>query len=320
MALVEAATALGESWRQRWDSLQLFTPRAFSALPGLPFPPGATASPDRLEMADYLQAYATRFDLPVRLDVRVQHLVPADHGFRATTSAGTITARHVVVASGPFHDPMIPAAAAALHPSVQQLHSSAYRRPGDLLGADVVVVGGGNSAAQIALELRTSHDVTLVTPRPPWFVPAQILGVSSYRWMSWLGILDADVDGRIVRYVRRRGDAIFGRELAGPIARGELRLRTSRVVSARGSELGLADGTTLAAPVVVWCTGFHARYDWLTVPGALDAAGSPVHDRGASPIPGLHWMGLPWQRTLDSSIVHGVDADAQRCVDRIGSS
>jgi putative flavoprotein involved in K+ transport len=267
-------------------------------------------------MADYLQTYADHFQLPVHTGVRVDEVVP---GFGARTPAGRITARHVVVATGPFHDPVVPAAAADLDPSVPQLHSYDYRGPADVPSEEVIVVGGGNSAAQIALELTSSHRVTLVAPRDPWFVPARVLGISSYRWMSWLGILDADVDGAVVRHVRRRGDAIFGRELRGALRRGELALRTSRVAGAAGRALTLADGSTVPASMVVWCTGFHATYDWLRVPGALDAAGNPVHHRGASPVPGLHWMGLPWQETLSSSIIWGANADARRCAERIAA-
>jgi putative flavoprotein involved in K+ transport len=316
VALVDAAEALGDTWRQRWDSLRLFTPRTFSALPGLKFPTGSSVYPDRLEMADYLETYAVRFDLPVHTGARVQGVTP---GFTVATSAGPVTARHVVLASGPFHHPLVPTAADDLDPSIPQLHSYDYRGPADIPTEEVVVVGGGNSAAQIALELSRSHRVTLVAPREPWFVPARVLGLSSYHWMSWLGILDADVEGRVVRYVRRRGDAIFGRELRDQLRRGQVAMRTSRVVGAAGRSLTLADGSTVPTTAVVWCTGFHTDFDWLRVPGAVDAAGNPVHDRGTSPIPGLHWMGLPWQETLSSSIIYGTGPDARRCAERISA-
>ncbi len=317
VAVLERSERLGESWRERWDSLRLFTPRAFSALPGLAFPAGPTETPDRLEMAAYLERYAAHFTLPVRLGVNVERVEPAQGGFAVHTGAECLTARQIVVANGPFHNPAIPPAAAGLGADVTQLHSYHYRRPGDLPGERVVVVGGGNSAAQIALELSASKQVTLVTPGQPWLVPDHLLGLSSYRWMSALGILDADAHGRVARYIRRRGDAIFGRELAAPLARKQIALRPHRVVGAQGNALSLQDGSSLQVEAVLWCTGFHSVYPWLDVPGALDGAGNPVHDRGASRVPGLHWMGLPWQSTLDSSIIHGIDADARRCAQRI---
>ncbi len=315
--VLDAGERVGDSWRGRWDSLRLFTPRRWSALPGLPFPAGPGESPDRLEMAAYLQAYAARLDVPVETGARVTRLVRDGQGFCAQTPAGPVRARQVVLATGPFGDPHVPAAAAGLDASVVQRHSHDYRRPSDLPGAVTAVVGGGNSAAQLALELRTSRRVVLVTPGEPWFVPSHLLGVTSYRWMSALGVLGADADGRLSRWVRRRGDAVFGRELVGPLRRGELDLRPSRVVGAEGRALVLADGSRLVADAVLWCTGFHASYGWVAVEGALDTAGDPVHDRGASPVPGLHWMGLPWQSRLDSSIVHGVDADGLRTARRV---
>lgn len=317
VVVLERSGRLGQVWLDRWHSLRLFTPRAYSALPGMAFPDGTTESPDRREMADYLQAYAERLELPVLLGVEVRSVVPAEAGFSLRLGEGAVQARQVVVASGPFHDPSVPPVARDLGPAVHQLHSVDYRTPADVPTASVAVVGGGNSAAQIALELRRTQAVTLVTPGEPRCVPSHLLGITSYAWMSWLGLLDADADGRLVRTLRRRGDAVFGRELVRALRRAELALRPSRVVGASTDALHLEDGTELPVEAVLWCTGFHSRYDWLDVPGALDGEGNPLHRHGASPVRGLHWMGLPWQRTLASSIIHGVDADARLTAERI---
>jgi putative flavoprotein involved in K+ transport len=252
--------------------------------------------------------------LPVQLATRVDLVRP---GFTVSTTTGTFTARDVVLATGPFQDPFLPAASRQLSEQVHQIHSLHYRRPQDLPTGDVAVVGGGNSAAQIALELSAGRRVTLVAPQQPWYVPARVLGVTSYWWLSVLGILGADAEGRLARRLRRRGDAVFGTELREPLRRGQIGLRPHRVVGAADQALHLADGSELPVTNVVWCTGFHARYDWLDVPGALVPNGNPAHSQGASPVPGLHWMGLPWQSRLDSSIVHGVNADARRTAERV---
>lgn len=312
--VVDEGGRLGQSWEDRWDSLRLFTPRRYSALPGLTFPPGPSPYPTRLEMADYLARYAAQHQLPVQLNTRVDLVRP---GFTVSTPTEVHTARDVVLATGPFQDPFVPAASGQLSEQVHQVHSLHYHRPQDLPAGDVAVVGGGNSAAQIALELSAQRRVTLVAPQPPWYVPARVLGVTSYWWLSVLGILDADAEGRLARRLRRRGDAIFGTELRQPLRQGQIGLRPHRVVGAAERSLHLADGSELPVTNVVWCTGFHARYDWLDVPGAFDADGNPAHEQGASPVPGLHWMGLPWQSTLDSSIVHGVNADARRTAERV---
>lgn len=318
--LVDAAPRLGQSWLDRWDSLELFTPRRFSSLPGLRFRKGTGAYPSKDQTAAYLTDYARQHDLPVRLSTRVVRLSRDAPGFVAQTTSGTVRARHVVVASGPFSGPYVPQAGAGLDPAVSQLHASQYRRPADVPTPDVLVVGGGNSAAQLAVELAQTHRVTLASPGPLWFLPARILGSSVYWWFYLGGVLNADADARVSRYVRRRGDAIIGRELQGLVADGTVRVLPHRVVSGQGRQVTLEDGTRLMPGTVLWCTGFRPEFSWLDVPGALDADGAPVHDRGASRVPGLHWMGQPWQTRLNSSILDGVDRDARALVDLLRRS
>lgn len=310
--VLEAHDHLGTSWESRWDSLRLFTPRRFSALPGLTFPDGPGECPTRLEMAAYLRAYAAAFALPVVLSRPVTRLVKNNLGFLVN---GELQARHVVVASGPFLEALVPAVAADL--GVRQLHSSAYRRPTDLPAGKVVVVGGGDSAAQIALELSSDRPVTLLAGGEPWYLPTHVAGVSTYTWLRASGVLSASADGPVVRAVRRRGEAIFGTELRTAVKAGRIRLLPRRVVGAESEALRLDDGSTLAVSTVLWCTGFRASYPWLDVSGALNENRQPIHTCGASPVHGLHWMGLPWQRRLDSSIVHGAGPDARATVMRI---
>jgi len=315
--LVIDAHSIGHSWTERWDSLTLFTPRHFSGLPGLRFPHGPHRNPSRTEMGTYLQTYAHHFDLPVETGVRVQRLTASPGGFDAWTSGGVIRAHHVVLATGPFHRPNIPEAAGNLDPTVTQLHSYDYRSPADLPRGPVLVVGGGNSAAQLAVELAATHQVTVASPGPPWFLPENILGVSLYWWMLLTGTLNSPSTSRVARYTRRRGDAIVGRQLRGLVRGGRVRLLAHRVVAAEGHHVNLAGGSRVAVSSVLWCTGYSPDTSWIEVPGATDSDGAPIHHHGASPTAGLHWMGLPWQTRLNSSIINGVDADAQRTARRI---
>lgn len=318
--IVDAAPRPGESWCDRWDSLTLFTPRRFSALPGLRFPKGKGRYPTKAEMQVYLADYARRFDLPLLLNTRTEVVEPAEGGgFLARTDRGTIGAAHVVVATGPFSRPAVPAAADGLGVEVGQLHSSEYQRPSDIPNGNVLVVGGGNSAAQLACELAATHQVTVAAPGPLWYLPEEILGISLYWWIYLTGILNAGADSWVGRYVRQRGDAIIGRQLDRLVADGTVRLLGSRVVQGQGRTLTLEDGTALTPSTVLWCTGFRPDYPWLRVPGALDPDGTPRHQAGASPVPGLHWMGLPWQTRLNSSIADGVDRDARDLVSRLES-
>lgn len=310
------ATPIGDSWLNRWDSLRLFTPRRFSALPGLPFPPGP-GNPTRVEVARYLRSYADYHALPVATGHPVRQLTSTEQHFLASTGTACFAARQVVVATGPFSRPYRPKAASSLNSTVAQLHSADYHVPSDVPDGDVVVVGGGNSAAQLAIELADRHAVTLVSPRPPWFLPERLLGVDLYWWLYLSRTLNADNDARISRYVRRRGDAIVGTELRRHIREGRVRLRAARVVDAAHDTLHLSDGAPLHATTVLWCTGYRPDLAWLHVRGAVDADGQPIHDRGVSPLAGLHWMGLPWQTRLNSSLINGVDRDAHVIAERI---
>ena len=315
--LVVDELPVGQSWLNRWDSLQLFTPRRFSALPGLRFPAGPTRSPSRVEMAQYLQDYVNHFSLPVETGVRVRRLSQDGPGFVAHTADGIIRAQQVVLATGPFHQPFVPDAGRGLSSDVRQLHSVHYRRPADVPPGQVLIVGGGNSAAQLALELQATHAVTIASPRPLWFLPEDIAGVSMYWWTLFTGVLRAPADAWVSRYVRRRGDSIVGTQLRRLISGGQVRLHPHRVISGRDREVELEDGTVLPVSSVVWCTGFRPDTDWIDVPGALDASGAPLHAAGASPVAGLSWMGLPWQTRLNSSIIHGVGHDSRVTARRI---
>jgi putative flavoprotein involved in K+ transport len=128
--LLDAGPEIGSSWRSRWDSLRLFTPAQYDSLPGLPFPAPADTHPGKDDVADYLAAYAAHFALPVRLDspvLRLHH--DGDGSFAVTTPTGTLRAGQVVVATGPFQTPHVPALAQQLDPLVPQLHSAGYRNP-----------------------------------------------------------------------------------------------------------------------------------------------------------------------------------------------
>jgi putative flavoprotein involved in K+ transport len=314
--LVDAGARIGDVWRSRWDSLRLFTAAEHDGLPDLPFPAPAGTYPGKDAVADYLETYARTFDLPVRLGTRVTRLERVDGLFAVETTSGPLSARQVVVATGPFSTPRIPGLATRLAPDVVQLHSSAYRRPDDLPPGRVLVVGAGNSGVQIAEELAaTGRSVSLAIGSRPRTVPQRPLGRDLFWWLTRTGLIRTTVDSRLGRRFRDR-ELVIGTTWRGLTERGVTLL--PRAVSAIGRTVALADGMTTVVDSIVWATGFQADSSWLDVPGAL-AEGAPAHVRGVSPVPGLFFLGLPWQHTRGSALLGFVGEDAAWLADRLAS-
>ena len=308
--IVDAQQRVGDVWRNRWDSLRLFTPAKYSGLPGMPFPASPNHLPDKDEVADYLERYAERFDLPIRSGTRAESLAHDGERWILRTSRGTLQADDVVVATGPFQRPRVPAVAARLDPSIEQLHSSAYRSPFDLPEGPVLVVGAGNSGAQIALELARHRQVWLAG-RDTGHLPRRVLGRDLFDWI-WPAARRFTLDTRIGRRMRSRirggGDALIGIPERDLVAAGVQRV--GRVEEARDG-LPVVDGATIRPGAIVWCTGFSADYSWIDAP-VFDESGWPRHRRGvATDATGLYFLGLRFQHRLTSSLVGGVGDDAE---------
>ena len=306
--IVTGESRIGDNWRRRWDSLRLFTPASHSALPGMPFPAPAAHLPDKDEVADYLERYAERFDLPVRLDTRVESLERSGDRWVLSTSAGLLEANAVVVATGAFQRPRVPALGARLSPDIHQLHSSEYRNPLSLPEGPVLVVGAGNSGAQIALELARFRKVWLAG-RNTGHLPRRLLGRDLFDWI-WPVVSRATTETRLGRRLRertRRGDALIGIPERSLIASGVRRV--GRVEEERGG-MPVAAGAVLEPRVVIWCTGYEPDFRWIRTK-EFASGGVPRHARGvAADAPGLYFAGLRFQHSLTSSLIGGVGTDA----------
>ena len=303
--VLEASGELGHTWRTRWESLRLFTPAEHDGLPGLPFPAPAGTYPGKEAVADYLRDYAA--DLPVELNARVTGLHRTDDGFRVVTADRTFTARQVIVATGPFQTPFVPAAAAGLDDSVTQLHSGAYRSADGLPDGNVLVVGGGNSGFQIAEELAESRRVELSVGSAYPTLPQRLLGRDLFWWLTRLGVMRVTAGSRLGRRIQSRGEFLVGTGRRR-LQRAGVRFRP-RLLDASGRTVRFADGSSLEASVVVWATGYRPDYSWIDVPGAL-RDGRVAHDRGVTEVPGLHFLGLSWQHTRGSALLGFVADDA----------
>jgi putative flavoprotein involved in K+ transport len=312
--ILDAAPRVGHAWRSRWDSLALFTPAAFSALPGMAFPGDPDRYPGKDEVADYLAAYAARFHLPVHAGERVHALRPGPGGWTAETSTGRYEAAQVVVATGPFQQPVIPALGRDLPDAVVQLHSARYRNPAQLPPGDVLVVGAGNSGMQIAEELSRTHRVHLAVGDRMPRLPQRVLGRSVFWWLEKAGLLDVTVDSGLGRRMSRR-ETLIGNTPRMLRRRHGVRL-LGRAVEARGDTVFTAGGESVRPASVVWATGFRRDYRWIEAP-VFAANGTPLHRRGVTPATGLYWLGLSWLQTRGSALLGWVGRDAEHLAEMI---
>jgi putative flavoprotein involved in K+ transport len=304
--VLEAAEELGHTWHTRWESLRLFTPAEHDALPGLPFPAPAGTYPGKEAVAEYLQDYAAAFAMPVELDVRVTGLRRTDGGFQLSTADRTYTARQVIVATGPFQAPFVPSLAAGLDDSVTQLHSADYRSPAALPEGPALVVGGGNSGFQIAEELAGTRPVELSVGSAYPALPQRLLGRDLFWWLTRSGLMRVTVGSRLGRRVQNK-ETLIGTSRRS-LQRAGVRFRP-RLVDAAGRTLRFADSTSGEASVVVWATGYRSDHSWIDVPGLL-RDGHVIHSRGITEVPGLYFLGLPWQHTRGSALLGFVADDA----------
>jgi putative flavoprotein involved in K+ transport len=314
--ILEAPDSVGSAWRNRWDSLVLFTPRRYDALPGLTFPGNPDGYPNRDEVAAYLDRYVEHFGLPVELSTPVRSLSRDADGFVLDANGTQIRADAVVVATGPFHAPIAPAIAGDLAADVIQTHSADYRRPADLPEGRVLVVGGGNTGFQIAKELAGSHEVDLAIGTRQTPLPQRLLGRDLFWWLTKLGVLSKTVDSRIGRRARDR-DVLIGSSPRDARRHG-VTVRP-RAVGADGRTVRFADGTTLDVDAVIWATGYGPDHSWIDLPINGDD-GRLRHRRGVSDIPGLYFLGLSWQHTRGSALLGFVADDAAFIADQIAAN
>ena len=322
--ILDQHSRVGDAWRTRWDSLRLFTPGRYDGLPGMPFPGLPSAYPTKDQAADYLEAYARAFDLPVRTGVTVDRLSGAGDGFEVRCGTDTLLAENVVVATGASSHPRIPTFAQGLDGSILQLHSSEYRRPSQIRDGDVLVVGAGNSGAEIAMELAPRHRTWLSGPdtgQEPtggagslldrvltpvlWFMATRVVTVSTPLGRK---VRDHYLDpprGLPLGRVRRKDFAAAGIE------------RVPRVTGTHNGRPVLEDGRTFEVSNVIWCTGFTPNYEWIALP--LPARhGVPLHERGVvDSCPGLYFVGLLFLRSPSSSLLGGVGRDAAYVAEHI---
>lgn len=324
--ILDGNERIGDAWRNRWDSLRLFTPARYSGLPGMPFPGSPSSYPTKDEVADYMAAYAGEFRLPVRSGVRVERVSKIGGHFDVMCNDGSLRAENVVIATGASHSPSIPSFASDYDKEIVQFHSSEYRNPSQLREGGVLVVGAGNSGAEIAVELAPHHE-TWLSGRDPGQEPTSAGSIpdrlfTPFMWFMATRVLN--VRNPIGKKVRDRfldppRGIPLGRVRRKDIVRGGI----ERVARTHGVSDGmplLEDGQVLEVSNVIWCTGFTPGFKWIDLP-VTNHNSIPDHERGiVDSCPGLYFVGLQFLSTLSSALLGGVGRDAKHIVAHIASA
>jgi putative flavoprotein involved in K+ transport len=314
--ILEAADTPAAAWRERWDSLRLFTPVRYDSLPGRAFPGDPDTYPARDDVVAYLTDYAHDFELPVELDSRARAVRQGDGGYVVQLDDRTYTANQVVIATGPFQVPRVPAIAERLDPDIVQFHSTKYRGPQDVPTGPALVVGGGNTGYQIAEELARTNEVHLSIGARQTPLPQRLLGRDLFRYLEATRLMSKTVESRIGQRMQYR-ETLIGSSPRAARRRHGIRLR-GRADDVSGREVRFSDGSTLNPGAVIWATGFGLDHSFVQLP-VFDARGGLLHRRGVTAYPGLYFLGLPWQYTRGSALLGWIKDDAEYIADQIAT-
>ena len=322
--ILEANARVGDSWRHRWDSMRLFTPAKYDGLIGMPFPAPPFSFPTKDEMADYVESYARRFDLPVRMSTKVDRLWRDGSRYVVDAAGRRVYADHVVVAMASYQAPRLPAFAKDLDPRLTQLHSVEYKNPRQLQPGDVLIVGAANSGADIAIDVASSHR-TWLAGRHPGHVPFHIDSVAARFVMPILfrvvfhRILTTDTPmGRRARRSMITKGLPLIRIKPDDLTRAGVQ-RTTRVAGVKDGKPVLEDGQVMDVANVIWCTGYDSGLSWIDLP-VHGSDGEPIQERGIVPNePGLYFVGQHFMYSVSSTMIHGVERDARRVADTIAA-
>ena len=323
--ILDAHQNVGDVWRNRYDSLRLYSPARYDSLPGLRFSLSGHKVPTGDQMADYLESYADHFKLPIQTGHTVEKVEGAEDegdGFVITTDRGRYEAGQVVVATGAFKNPYVPGFAGQLDPQIRQLHSNEYRNPEQLVDGPVLVVGASHSGADLAFEISRSHR-TLLSGKSHGQLPVSVdsrrgrIGWRLMKFIAWnLLTLDTPLGRKMAPEIRKGGAPLL-RVRRADLLKAGVEWFDAKVVGIEGGKPKLADGRVLDVANVIWCTGFRQDYGWLHVPIQLEDGWPKEHRGVVESVPGLYFLGLLFQYSFTSMLVLGAGRDANYVVDRI---
>lgn len=312
--IVDSADEIGSAWLSRWDSLTLFTPKKYNALPGMKFT-GDREYPNKHDVADYLKSYVKTFELPMQLNTKVESVQKDADIYQLNTSSGQLQCHNIVIATGPFHTPFIPDFAKNICTSIKQVHSRDYVNPAQLNSGDTLVVGGGDSGVQILAEIADtgctafSSGVTNTAS-----LPQTLFGKTLWWWLKSLGILSLSRYSYLGKQIKKRMQPVIGTNVKALLARENVKV-VGRTVSANDDEICFSDTKISSIKSIVWATGYKPDFSWLSGKGLENIKftddGYPSNYRGIGDTQGMYFIGLPWMHTRGSATLGGVAVDAQ---------
>lgn len=310
--ILDKVAEVGTSWKDRYDSLVLFTPNKYCQLPGADLPGDRYKNPTKDEIASYLKKYAAEQKLPVIVNQEVAEITFKNGLYTVVSSTGSFSQKYetktVILATGPFHTPYIP----EVHKQAGktfQIHSFKYKNPSQIKGKKVLVVGGGNSGAQIAEELANVREnkVSFSVKGHLSFIPAKIFGKNVFWWLEKLKLLYAPKNSLRSRFLMGAAEPIIGTKIKGLIKEGKVEL-VPEIINLKEGEFD----------TIIWATGFRQNYPFLKIPNVLNEKGELVQEKGVIKNQfGLYCVGQIWQRTRSSALVGGVGRDAEKIVAEI---
>lgn len=308
--ILDGESEVGASWLNRWDSLKLFTPTEYNHLPGLPFDAPKGHYPTKVEVANYFKTYAITYNLPIQLNTLVSKVQKTEKGFVVSHNKGTLEAKQVIVATGPFHIPYTPGFHTKISQNIMQMHSNYYKGVSQLQDGDTLVVGGGDSGYQILDEISkdSSRTVYFSGVTKVKSIPQQIFGKTLWWWFTLIGFLSFTKYSWIGKKISSLPQPIIGTDVKEILSRKNV-IPSGRTNDAQKEAIVFENSKISTIKNIVWATGYRPNFDWIE--GLKkDAQGYPENYRGKSTMEGLYFIGLPWMHTRGSATLGGVSKDA----------
>lgn len=313
--LLDSNEIPGGSWTRTWTSLKLFSPKEYSSLPGWMMPPTQEPYPSRSEIISYLTEYEKRYEFEVNRPVKVTSVSQDDSIFSIKTDKGDFYSKAVVSATGNWSGPYIPQYKGLETFKGLQLHSAFYKNAEVFQGKTVMIVGGGNSGAQILAEVSKMAKTIWVTKEPPEFLPDEVDG--RYLFNLATKKYQAMLKGETIEEAHNLAKIVMVESVKNARARDVLSAR-GPFSEIKGNTILWGDGSEEEIDAIIWCTGFKSRLDHLAPLGILTSDGKvEMNESRSLKCPNLWLVGYGDWTGFASATLIGVQRVAKQTAGEI---